>query len=320
MRTIEATIPKFENLGLPLQVRQFTNVGKGLFLVVGPTGSGKTTTLASLVDIINETQNKNIITIEDPIEYVYVNKKSFISQREVHKDTASFASGTRAALREKPDIVYVGEMRDLETTRAAIELAETGHLCIATLHTFNAAKTIDRIIQQFPTEEQNLIQQSLAGALVGIVSQSLVPTLPDSQGKTGITPLNEVVFINTAARQNIKDNEIDQIIQSVSGEARSLTMADHAKLLSIKTNKVDPYILLEKFFYNDKNTYDTFKDMLIKNGIYNSMLDPAERMERERQVVNDAVASGEDPMMAVKRFNEELEEIKKQGENRLRID
>lgn len=320
MRTIEAVIPQFEDLNLPNQVKQFASAPKGLFLVVGPTGSGKTTTLASLVDIINKTQNKNIITIEDPIEYVYTNKKSFISQREVHRDTESFASGTRAALREKPDIVYIGEMRDLETTRAALELAETGHFTIATLHTFNAAKTIDRIIKQFPTEEQNLIRFSLASALVGIVSQTLVPTLPDAQGNTSITPLNEVVYINQAAKANIQDEMIDSIIQSVAGDKRSLTMFAHAKELSITQRKVDPYLLLERFYHNDLNTYEQFVNTMNNAGIYKQELDPAFKAEREAAIIREAYEQGVDPNEALVKFHKELEEKQKNLRNELVID
>lgn len=302
MRTIDSKIPRFEDLNLPQQVKQFAEISKGLFLVVWPTGSGKTTTLASIVDIINRNQNRNIITIEDPIEYVYVNNKSFISQREVHKDTKSFAAGTRAALREKPDIVYIWEMRDLETTRAALELAETGHLAIATLHTFNAAKTVDRIIQQFPVDEQNTIRQSLASALIGIVSQTLVPTYPDANGNIGKTPLNEVVLFNQAARINVSEWKSIQIKQSVSWDPRSLTMAEHAKMISIDNKRVDPHELLTRFYYNDHATYEEYKTLLEKAGMYNTDIDPAKAQERQQEAIKLATAEGRDVNEAMREF------------------
>ena len=304
MRTIDSVIPKFEQLNLPQQVRQFAEIEKGLFLVVWPTGSGKTTTLASIVDIINRSQNRNIITIEDPIEYVYINNKSFISQREVHRDTKSFAAGTRAALREKPDIVYIWEMRDLETTRAALELAETWHLAIATLHTFNAAKTVDRIIQQFPVEEQNTIRQSLASALIGIVSQNLVPTIPDANGNKGKTPLNEVVLFNAAARNNVSEWKSIQIKQSVSWDPRSLTMANHAKMISVDTKRVDPRVLLEKFYYNDSATYDEYKKILENAWVYSPDIDPHKAYERQMEAIKLATAKWDDVNEAMKEFHE----------------
>lgn len=314
MRTIDSKIPKFEELNLPQQVKQFAHISKGLFLVVGPTGSGKTTTLASIVDIINRTQNRNIITIEDPIEFVYINDKAFISQREVHKDTKSFASGTRAALREKPDVVYIWEMRDLETTRAAIELAETGHLAIATLHTFNAAKTIDRIIQQFPSNEQNQIRQSLASALIGIVSQTLVSTIPDSQGNKGKTPLNEVVLLNGAAKNNVAEWKIAEIKLSVSWDPRSLTMAEHAKQISVDIKRVPPEDLLERFYYNDAQTYEEYKEILVKAGMYSVDIDPKITQERVQEVIKLATEQWRDVNQAIEDFHKQ-EEIRKKNKD-----
>ena len=173
MRQIPEVIPTIEELGLPAALRDFCMMSKGLVVVTGPTGSGKSTTLAALVDHINKSRAEHIITIEDPIEFVHKPLKCLINQREVHRDTTSFARALRAALREDPDIVLVGEMRDLETMEIAIETAETGHLVFATLHTNTAATTVDRIIDKFPSDRQNQIRSMLGDALKGVVAQTL---------------------------------------------------------------------------------------------------------------------------------------------------
>ncbi|MDA3963520.1 MAG: type IV pilus twitching motility protein PilT [Planctomycetota bacterium] len=173
-RRIPETILTVEQLSLPKAVVDMTKHRKGLVLVTGPTGSGKSTTLAAMIDHINSTRCEHIITIEDPVEFVHPPKKCLVNQREIHKHTKSFSAALRAALREDPDIVLVGEMRDLETTRIAIETAETGHLVFGTLHTSTAASTVDRIINQFPAEEQEQIRLMLAGSLKGVVAQNLL--------------------------------------------------------------------------------------------------------------------------------------------------
>ncbi|MER2172824.1 MAG: PilT/PilU family type 4a pilus ATPase, partial [Psychrobacillus psychrodurans] len=181
-RVIESKIPSIEQLGMPNVLYALADKPQGLILVTGPTGSGKSTTLASMIDYINITKSKHIITLEDPIEYVHTHKKSIVNQREVGSDTLSFANGLRAALRQDPDVILVGEMRDLETISTAITAAETGHLVMATLHTSSAPTTIDRIIDVFPPHQQGQIRIQLANVLQGIISQRLL-IQSDSKGR-----------------------------------------------------------------------------------------------------------------------------------------
>lgn len=176
-RTIPMTMPTIESLKLPPIISNFCNVPRGLVLVTGPTGSGKTTTLASIINQINLTQKKHIITIEDPVEFVYKDALSIVNQRAIGQDAVSFADSLRAALREDPDVILVGEMRDLETIETAMHAAETGHLVLSTLHTVDAKETIGRIIGMFPGSEQNRIKMSLASVLQGVISQRLVKTV-----------------------------------------------------------------------------------------------------------------------------------------------
>jgi twitching motility protein PilT len=176
-RTIPMTMPTIESLKLPPVISSFCNISRGLVLVTGPTGSGKTTTLASIINQINLTQKKHIITIEDPVEFVYKDALSIVNQRAVGQDAISFSDSLRAALREDPDVILVGEMRDLETIETAMHAAETGHLVLSTLHTVDAKETVGRIIGMFPGTEQNRIKMSLASVLQGVVSQRLVKTV-----------------------------------------------------------------------------------------------------------------------------------------------
>ncbi|MCT4618467.1 MAG: type IV pilus twitching motility protein PilT [Marinisporobacter sp.] len=213
LRAIPVDIPNFDNLKLPPAIRSFANKHMGLVLVTGATGSGKSTTLASLLDIINQERRAHIITIEDPIEYVHVHKKCRVNQREIGGDTKSFATALRASLREDPDIILVGEMRDPETIATALTAAETGHLVFSTLHTIGAAKTIDRIIDSFPTGQQNQVRSQLATVLNGVVSQQLIPKMDG----TGITAACEVMIANGAIRNLIRENkphQINSIIQT----------------------------------------------------------------------------------------------------------
>ncbi len=177
LRAIPTKIPAFEDLGLPPIIREISKRSSGLILVTGPTGSGKSTTIASMIDDINQNRNGHIITIEDPIEYLHVHKKCIVNQRELHSDTYSFHNSLRAVLREDPDIILVGELRDLETIEAALTLAETGHLVFGTLHTRNAPSTIDRIVDVFPSDQQEQIRVLLGNTLEGVVSQQLLPKL-----------------------------------------------------------------------------------------------------------------------------------------------
>lgn len=213
LRRIPVSIPEFDDLQLPPVIKSFANQHKGLVLVTGATGSGKSTTLASLINVINSTKKHHIITIEDPIEYVHKHKMSKINQREVGSDTNTFASALRAALREDPDVILVGEMRDPETIGVALTAAETGHLVFSTLHTVGAAKTIDRIIDSFPPESQNQVRSQLATVLKGVISQELLPRID----KKGIIAACEIMIVNSAIQNLIREgkpHQINSIIQT----------------------------------------------------------------------------------------------------------
>jgi len=218
-RVLSSKVPTLEQIQLPAFVRDFATKQQGLVLVTGPTGSGKSTTLAAILNYINETQHKHIITLEDPIEYVHSSKKCLIAQREIGTDTTSFANGLRAALRQDPDIILVGEMRDLETIRTAITAAETGHLVFATLHTPDAPQTVDRIIDVFPMEQQRQIRIQLASVLVAVLSQRLIPRW-DGSGRA----LALEVLINTPAVANLIRQEKIYQIKSVMQTSRHLGM------------------------------------------------------------------------------------------------
>lgn len=207
IRTITSQIPSFETLGLPDILKIFTEKHKGLVLVTGPTGSGKSTTLASLINIINENQQRHIITLEDPIEYVHHHKKSLINQREIGQDTESFNSALKAILRQDPDVILIGEMRDPETISIALTAAETGHLVFSTLHTVGAAKTIDRIVDMFPSEQQQQIRTQLSTVCKGVVSQQLLQTI---DGRRRVAAL-EVMVATPAISNLIRENKIYQI-------------------------------------------------------------------------------------------------------------
>lgn len=205
-RIIPSKIPTMKELGLPPAFEKIPKFPNGLVLVTGPTGSGKSTTLAALINDVNENMDAHIITIEDPIEFVYENKKSVVDQREVHSNTESFQSALRAALREDPDVILVGEMRDMETISLAITAAETGHLVFGTLHTSGAAKTIDRIINVFPGERQNQIRSELAEGLRAIIWQKLL-----KRKGGGRVAAYEILFVNTAVANLVRDNKTHQI-------------------------------------------------------------------------------------------------------------
>lgn len=218
-RMIDSQIPAIESLGMPNVLYTLADKPQGLILVTGPTGSGKSTTLASMIDYINSTKSKHIITLEDPIEYVHTHKKSVINQREVGEDTRSFANGLRAALRQDPDVILVGEMRDLETISTAITAAETGHLVMATLHTSSAPTTIDRIIDVFPPHQQGQIRIQLANVLQGIISQRLF-VRKDSKGRIAATE----ILMQTPSVANLIRNEKVHQIQNVMQTSRALGM------------------------------------------------------------------------------------------------
>ncbi len=206
-RTIPAEVLTADQLDLPEAVRGFARLSKGLVLVTGPTGSGKSTTLAALIDLINETRHDHILTIEDPIEFTHPNKKCLVNQREIGTNTRSFAAALRAALREDPDVILVGEMRDRETIELGITAAETGHLVFGTLHTNSAPKTVDRIIDVFPADQQAQIRSMLAESLKGVVSQVL---MRKKEGRGRVAALE--IMVGTSALTNlIRENKIHQI-------------------------------------------------------------------------------------------------------------
>lgn len=206
-RIINSTIPGPDKLGLPHAVTELTKKRRGLVLVTGPTGSGKSTTLASLIDIINTNYNSHIITLEDPIEYLHHHKKSIVNQREIGLDSLSFANALRVVLREDPDVILVGEMRDLETIEIAITAAETGHLVFSTLHTIGAVSTIDRIIDVFPPHQQQQIKLQLSSVLEGVISQQLIPTID----KTSRVAAFEVMLTTPAIKNLIREGKNHQI-------------------------------------------------------------------------------------------------------------
>ena len=207
LRIIPLRIPSMEELGLPKVTDELTKLPRGLILVTGPTGSGKTTTLASVINKINSERRCHIVTLEDPLEYLHSHKKSIVNQREVGSDTESFANALRGALREDPDVILVGEMRDLETISIAITAAETGHLVLSTLHTNGAAKTIDRIVDVFPPYQQQQIRVQLAAVIEAVISQQL---LPKASGK-GRVAAHEVMVASPAIRNLIREGKIHQI-------------------------------------------------------------------------------------------------------------
>ena len=219
-RLIPETIRPFGELGLPAVLGTLADRPRGLVLVTGPTGSGKSTTLAAMIDKINAERHGHILTIEDPIEYIHQHKNCLVNQREVHSDTNSFSAALRAALREDPDIVLIGEMRDLETVEAALKIAETGHLTFGTLHTNSAAQTINRIIDIFPANQQSQIRTQLSLVLEGIVCQSL---LTRADGKGRVVSL-EIMIPTPAIRNLIRDDKIHQIYGSMQAGQEKLGM------------------------------------------------------------------------------------------------
>ena len=216
MRVINTEIPTLGALSLPDVVERFAGYHKGLLLVTGPTGSGKSTTQASLIDLINQQRNCHIITLEDPIEYLHQNKNCMINQREIGQDSEKFDTALRAALRQDPDVILVGEMRDLETISTAITAAETGHLVMATLHTVDAVQTIDRVIDVFPPHQQQQVRVQLANTLIGVIAQRLLRR----KGGRGRVPAVEILVSNPAVRNLIREGKIHQIYSVIQTGGR----------------------------------------------------------------------------------------------------
>lgn len=234
LRLIPTKIRTLEELGMPKVVSNFADVPRGLVLVTGPTGSGKSTTLAAMVDKINKERAEHIITIEDPIEYTHKHDKSVIEQREVHYDTRSFSAALRSVLREDPDVVLIGEMRDLETIAAAITIAETGHLVLATLHTNNAAQSLDRMIDVFPPHQQQQIRTQLSNILQAIVSQRLIPAIGG-----GRVAAAEIMVATPAVRNIVREgktHQLDAVIQT--GAEEGMQSMDHTLAALVKSGKI----------------------------------------------------------------------------------
>ena len=236
-RIIPSIILSADELGLPDGVRRMTNFKKGMVLVTGPTGSGKSTTLAAMIDLINSTRKEHILTFEDPLEFIHENKLSLLNQRQIGEHTESFTSALRAALREDPDVILVGEMRDLTTIQLAMTAAETGHLVLGTLHTSTAAKTIDRIIDVFPTDQQEQVRAMLSESLKGVVCQQLLKT---AEGKGRVAAFE--ILLGTPAIGNLiregKTFQIPSIIQTAKKDGMQLM--DQHLLDLLKTKKVNP--------------------------------------------------------------------------------
>jgi twitching motility protein PilT len=233
LRTIATKIPRFEDLGLPPVVKEMANKPRGMILVTGPTGSGKSTTLAAMIDYINSEKAEHILTIEDPIEYVHPSKKSLVNQRELGSDTKSFDNALKASLREDPDVILVGEMRDLETIRLALTAAETGHLVFGTLHTSSASQTVDRIVDVFPPHQQQQIRIQLSSSLVAVFSQTLVPKLSSGGKGRGRCLAQEIMVVTPAIANLIREGKTPQIYTQIQtgGKYGMITLESSLKAL-----------------------------------------------------------------------------------------
>ncbi len=211
IRAIPYYIKSFTDLGLPESLQEFATFNNGLILVTGPTGSGKSTTIASLIDYINATTAKHIITIEDPVEFIFSNKKSIVSQRQLLIDTPSFADGIKYALRQDPDVIFIGEIRDRETVEAALKAAETGHLVVSTIHTNDSVQTVGRIINLFKPEERHFVRTQIAATLRGTIAQKLIPTADGSSR----VPAAEILVVTPTVKDFINKDELDQVYELV---------------------------------------------------------------------------------------------------------
>jgi twitching motility protein PilT len=236
-RLIPSDILTFEQLKLPNSIKDLCFLSKGLVVVTGPTGSGKSTTLAAMVDFINKQRDEHIITIEDPVEFVHPNLQCLVNQREVHVHTQSFKKALRAALREDPDIVLVGEMRDLETIAIAIETAETGHLVFGTLHTTTAPSTVDRIIDQFPADQQAQIRVMLSESLKGVIAQTLLRT---KDGKR--VAAHEILLVPSAVANLIREGKTFQLPSQMQiGKSIGMLTMNDSIMEHVKSGRVDPH-------------------------------------------------------------------------------
>jgi twitching motility protein PilT len=258
-RVIPFEIKTFDQLKLPPVLRKLCERPRGLILVTGPTGSGKSTTLATMLDSINEVRYEHMLTIEDPIEFIHPHKKCLVNQREVHSDTLSFSNALRAALREDPDVVLIGEMRDLETIESALRIAETGHLTFATLHTNSASSTINRIIDVFPSHQQAQVRAQLSLVLEGILCQAL---LPRADGRGRVLAM-EILIPNAAIRNLIREDKIHQIYSTMQSGQEKFGMQTFNQALY--TNYMQKSITLETALARSSNQ-DELQDMINRGG------------------------------------------------------
>lgn len=234
-RSIPSKILSLTQLNAPAIFREITSFSKGMVLVTGPTGSGKSTTLAAMVDFINETDYQHILTVEDPVEFVHTSKRSLVNQRELNTHTKSFANALKSALREDPDCVMVGEMRDLETISLALTAAETGHLVFGTLHTSSAAKTIDRIIDVFPAAEKDMVRVMLSESLRAVISQILIKK-KDGSGRIAC---HEIMIVNSAIKNLIRESKISQINSAIqTGQQYGMQTMDQSLLKAVKAGDI----------------------------------------------------------------------------------
>lgn len=235
LRVLAQRVPTIDELGLPATLKELALRPHGIILVTGPTGSGKSTTLAAMIDYINSNRRGHILTLEDPIEYLHKHKRCIVNQREIGEDSKDFVRALRAALREDPDVLLVGEMRDLETVSTAISAAETGHLVLSTLHTVNAAQTVDRIIDMFPTYQQQQIRVQLAGVLNGVISQQLLRLM----GAQGRIAAQEILIVNDAVRNAIREGKTYQIPSMMqTGIAQGMMPMDYSLSILVKERKI----------------------------------------------------------------------------------
>jgi len=236
LRSVPLKVPTIDEIGLPEVVKDLASKRRGLILVTGPTGSGKSTTLAAIINEINNTRSEHILTLEDPIEYLHKHNKSIVNQREIGNDSRSYGNALRAALRQDPDVILIGEMRDLETISIALTAAETGHLVLSTLHTTGAVSTIDRIIDVFPAHQQQQIKVQLANVLQGVLSQQLLKRV----GGIGRVAAIEIMICNAAIRNHIREGKTHQILSSIqTGGRLGMTTMDNSIMELYRTGLID---------------------------------------------------------------------------------
>jgi twitching motility protein PilT len=236
LRKLDNNIPGLDKLGLPSHFTELSQRAKGLLLVTGPTGSGKTTTMAATIAYMNKTSRRHIITLEDPVEFIHKSEHSLIHQRQIGRDGKDFNTGLRASLREDPDVIFIGEMRDRDTVQVALDAANTGHLVLATLHTMNSRQTIERIASFFPAEEKDWALQVLSGVLVGVLSQVLVPR---ADGKGGRSLAYELLINSSAVRNAIRDNKVNQIFNAMdTGRNEGQVLMNHCLVEKVRHGEI----------------------------------------------------------------------------------